>query len=878
MKNLSKPLLISLILMTFFCKRVDALWAQAYKTYSPDGNLSFIFTIADGDIFYSVKKGNTTIIEDSNLGIATNVADFTSGMLIDSTQEVPISETAYNVKGKASTVVNSCNQREFVLSKGNAVMKLYVRVYNDGVAFRYYIPGSGNITISSESTEVNLPDGTGGWGFNWRSDYEGMYEYKSSSQLNSGSYAMPLLASVYDNSYWALLTEANVYNSSGSYCASHLEGSSGQNMKYAFAPEQTSDISTTLPFQTPYRVILVTDNLSDLVESNLIYNLNPNSSLSNTSWIDYGKAAWSWWSEERSPQWYLKQRKYVDFASQNGWEYVTVDAGWDDTWVENLCDYADAKNVGIIIWTDVDAIDTQSEIDNKLTTWASWGVKGIKVDFMMNDSQMRMGTYQAIAEKAATLGMVVNFHGSTKAAGENKTYPNVITSEGIRGSEHYKWSDYPNAYHNCTVPFTRNVVGGMDYTPVVISTTNANTTQAHQLALAVVFESGMQHFADSMDVYEPWKGLSFLNAVPTVWDETKLLEGYPGNYITIARRSGQDWYIGTITNDSRTTNIDLDFLESGPYTAYVYKDGSRSEYIDTQTYSVTSSSQLSVNLPNAGGCAILITNNGHNMGNVADPNYTYYEAESNSNSLSGQASVVSCDSCSGGYKVGNLGGSAGSKVTFNSISVSQSGTYELRFYYLTQDARSFQISVNNGPSIKVSPEKSGSFYTVRAASIFVQLNSGNNTISFTDPSYAPDLDKIGIKQASDLTFTKYEAENAQIISPAQTYGSSAFSGGYKVGYIGNNGYISFNQVNVVSSGDYLVQICYATSGNRDLYVSCNNGTANKVICFDSGSFDLFEYKEILVHLNAGYNTIKLFNSNGYAPDIDFINVSTSTVN
>ena len=878
MKKTIKIVVIALIMTMIFCKKADALWAQAIKINSPDGNLSFIFTIADGDISYCVEKGTTTIIDDSKLGITTSVADFTSGLSLSSSQEVAIYETAYNVKGKASTVVNSCNQGEFVLSKGNATLKIYARVYNDGVAFRYYIPGSGSITISSESTEVNLPDGTGGWGFNWRSDYEGMYEYKSYSQLNSGSYAMPLLASIYNNSYWALLTEANVYNSSGSYCTSHLEGSSGQNMKYAFAPEQTNDISTSLPFQTPYRVVLVTDNLNDLVESNLVYNVNPGTSLSNVSWIDYGKAAWSWWSEERSPQWYLKQKKYVDFASRNGWEYVTVDAGWDDTWVENLCDYADTKNVGIIIWTDVDAIDTQSEINSKLTTWASWGVKGIKVDFMMNDSQDRMWTYQAIAEKAATLGMVVNFHGSTKPSGENKTYPNIITSEGIRGSEHYKWSDYPNAYHNCTVPFTRNVVGGMDYTPVVISTTNANTTQAHQLALSVVFESGMQHFADSVDVYEPWKGLSFLNAVPTVWDETRLLEGYPGNYITIARRSGQDWYIGAITNNSRTATIDLSFLGSGTYTAYIYKDGSRAEYIDTQSVSVTSASQLNVNLSSVGGCAILITKSSHSLGNVPDPNYTYYEAESNSNSLSGQASVVSCDSCSGGYKVGNLGGSASSTITFNNINVSQSGSYELRFYYLTQDSREFKISVNNGSPITVTPEISGSFYTVRASSVFVQLNSGNNTISFADTGYAPDLDKIGIRKASDISFTKYEAENAQIVSPAQTYGSSVFSGGYKVGYIGYNGYITFNQVNVSSSGDYLIQIYYATSGNRDLYVSCNNGTANKVICFDSGSFDSIEYKEILVHLNAGNNTIKLFNSNGYAPDIDFINVSTSIVN
>ena len=166
-------------------------------------------------------------------------------------------------------------------------------------------------------------------------------------------------------------------------------------------------------------MIIITDNLNDLVNSTLVNSLNPQPEEQDTSWIYSGKSAWSWWSEERSPQWFLRQKEYVDFAARNGWEYVTVDAGWDDTWIPALCDYAAPKNVGIIIWTDVGAIDTQSKIDEKLSQWASWGIRGIKVDFMMNDSQTRMNTYQMIASKAISLELLVNFHGSTKPSGES---------------------------------------------------------------------------------------------------------------------------------------------------------------------------------------------------------------------------------------------------------------------------------------------------------------------------------------------------------------------------------------------------------------------------------------------------------------------------
>jgi len=211
----------------------------------------------------------------------------------------------------------------------------------------------------------------------------------------------------------------------------------------------------------------------------------------------------------------------------------------------------------------------------------------------MNDSQMRMATYQLIAEKAGELHMLVNFHGSTKPSGEIRTWPHVTTSEAVRGSEHYKWGEYSTAYQNSTLPFTRNVIGPMDFTPTVISNSNLNTTHAHQLALSVIFESGMQHLADSIDSYEAWKGKNFLNKVPASWDELRVLDAFPGDYAVIARRKGNEWYLGAITSAARTITIDCDFLGAG-YTAYIYKDSDDPTMMATDVQAVDSSSVLMI--------------------------------------------------------------------------------------------------------------------------------------------------------------------------------------------------------------------------------------------------------------------------------------------
>ena len=310
------------------------------------------------------------------------------------------------------------------------------------------------------------------------------------------------------------------------------------------------------------------------------------------------------------------------------------------------------------------------------------------------------------------------------------------------GLEHYwlYWPPAPTAFHNCVLPFARNVLGSMDYTPVGISNNNRNTTQGHQLALSVVFESGVQHFADSVETYPVWQGTEFLRVVPVAWDETKVLEGLPGGYATIARRKGSDWYIGAITTDAKSAFIQLSNLnlDAGDYTAYIYSDGASMDYLVKEIRTVSSTSNLTIPMLESGGCSILISKTTV-PSMPADP-YTAYEAEDAT--LVGTATISDNANCSGGKKVGNLGFTG--EVIFN-VTVPRTDVYKVNIHYLSADQRSLSCSINGGPGYDLEIAfASGSWNVVRMFPALMSLNAGSNTIRLYHPEWAPDIDKIGI--------------------------------------------------------------------------------------------------------------------------------------
>ena len=737
-----------------------------YTTNSPNGRVRHTIYLEDGQLFHQVHLDTLSILEPSPMGLHITEADFYEGLTFLST-DTTTWNTAYTLPaGKKSVYVDHPVQREYVVQKGSRQLKLIIRVYDDGIAFRYALSWPGetfhDAFIEEEYTEYVLPKGTDGWGQPWVVNYETLYRHYDSDSLVE-DLAMPFLASYNDDTVWALFTEANLYNANATYCPSVLKGSIGGALKLVHAPDSDqaglgNRIQLALPFESPWRVVILADNVNDLVNSTLVQNINPESKIADMSFIRPGRAAWSWWStysftsdDTLSPdsvqriQSYSQQKDYVDFAAGIGWEYVRVDAGWVN-WIDGsipeLCAYAKGKGVGIILWASYALWSPYGASLVNIKKWAGWGVAGIKIDIIEKDSQIGMAFDEDMALYCAEQGLMLALHSMTKPGGEERTWPNLLTTEAVSGNEHYwlYWPPANNATHNCALPFTRNLLGSMDYTPVALSNRNKNTTQGHQLAQSVVFESGMQHFADSIDIYAVWKGTEFLSVVFAAWDETVVLEGRPGRYVTFARRKGADWFIGAMTTNPRLASISLSRLnlEDGDYQAYLYKDGVSADFIEKEVLTVDASSNLSVPMLESGGCAILISKTtAPHM--PADP-YTSYEAEDAV--LVGGATIADCANCSGGKKVGNLGLTG--ELIFE-VKVPRTAVYPVRLYYLSADPRSISCSINGetGKDLEIA-YGSGSWDMVRIFPASMALKEGSNTIRFYHHEWAPDIDKLGI--------------------------------------------------------------------------------------------------------------------------------------
>jgi len=352
----------------------------------------------------------------------------------------------------------------------------------------------------------------------------------------------------------------------------------------------------------PWRVCVIAAEDRELVESDMVFRLAPALKLEDTSWIRPGKVVWDWWNALNlygvdfeagiNTQTY---KHYIDFASEHGIEYVILDEGWSDTTdllkissdidLEKLIDFANKKDVGIILWCVWITLDKQ--LHEALDAFKKWGVKGIKVDFMDRDDQKVVNYYWRVAEEAAKRQLLVNFHGAYKPTGLRRAYPNVLTREGVLGLEYSKWSSRITPGHDLLIPFIRMLAGPMDFTPgaminaqktqfhAVFNRPMSQGTRVHQLAMYVVYESPLQMLCDSPSNYrrEP-EMMDFISAVPTVWDETIVLDAKVGDYILIARKRGEEWYVGAMTNwDSRKLIVNFDFLGDWTYSADIFQDG-----------------------------------------------------------------------------------------------------------------------------------------------------------------------------------------------------------------------------------------------------------------------------------------------------------------
>ena len=505
------------------------------------------------------------------LGITVDGQPFGLGSTITAVSQRTVTERVEMRTGKAARrrdVVHEELDVELTNELGRT-WGVLLRVAPDGFAFRYRMPGdTESVQLGAELTSFPTAPDQRAWVLEYQTWYETPRFGSDLAELSSGDYGFPLLLRVAANDF-LLFSESDI---DGRFSGTHpvYTGSA-----FALA---TADPIVTLAggTLTPWRVVIA-GTLADVVESSLVDELAPAAAqeLQAASWIRPGRAAWSWWSSQYSGAYLNHQKRFADYAAARGWEHVLVDCGWDETWMPELVAHASLRGVQVHVWSSWSDLDGPDALA-KLALWRSWGVAGIKVDFMESEALERYRWYDAIIAESARVGLMVNFHGSVIPRGWARTHPHVMSYEGIRGAEYYVFYGDPlTAAHNVIQPFTRNVVGSMDYTPVTFSAPKRETSDAHELALAVAFESGIVHFADDVTEYAARPlAEAFLAEIPTTWEETRLLGGTPDTEAIVARRHGDRWFVGCIAaGEPRTVTLDLTSLGLVDAVAWFITDG-----------------------------------------------------------------------------------------------------------------------------------------------------------------------------------------------------------------------------------------------------------------------------------------------------------------
>ena len=511
------------------------------KVSSPDKNICVVV----GDSTLTVKYRNR-IVQTVRIGMG-RCAEFKRS-------SEPVQEEYTMISGKRKECTYSYRALSCSAPDGK---NLIVRVSNDGVAFRF--------EGADGSISYVIPDGTKRWLQRQKTDYEGFYP-ESSSAVN-GKYSYPALVE-YGDGVFGLITESGVNH--GNSCS--FLTCDGENYTVTYTDSDETDVH-------PWRVIIIGD-LADIVESTLVTDVAPECRISDTSWIKPGVSSWIYWAYNHSSKDFLKVKEYVDLAHDMGWPYTLIDWEWDEMAnggnIEDALAYAREKGVKANLWYNSgtswigpgapgpqDRLRTREAREAEMTRLEQMGATGIKVDFFLPDGHEMVDYYLDILEDAARHHLLVDFHGCTIPRGWSRTWPNLMSMESVYGAEWYnnnRRMTNAAAAHNATLPFTRNVIGPMDYTPCTFTDSQNPhiTSDCHELALPILFESGLQHMADRPEAYLnlPEQVRSLLSGLPSAWDDTRLLAGYPGQSAVIARRSGDTWYIAGINGTEQELPVD----------------------------------------------------------------------------------------------------------------------------------------------------------------------------------------------------------------------------------------------------------------------------------------------------------------------------------
>jgi alpha-glucosidase len=596
-------MLVILSTITFFNR---ALCMGSYTLKSPNTKISVNFQLtSSGEAFYFVSHSGSTILKQSKLGIIRSDDDFSTNLTLDSVSNVRVVTEKYTLlHGKRLKCNYTGNNRVFYLKNAKSKkIEIIFQVSNDGVAFRYHFPEKTDTTfkIFKEVTSYHFDlstkaflqpcaDARMGWCYASPS-YEEYYENNipvGTSSPNQAGWVMPALFNY--GKYWVCITETAVDTN---YCGSRLSQRSPDGEYSVQFPEPQECRSnepalpeSVLPWYTPWCVIALTDNMADLFESTLETDLAVPAKYDVSSWLRPGVASWSWVILKDDSTVYSAQRRYIDFAASMNWRYCLIDALWDTQIgyekIKQLADYAKTKNVKIILWYNSagDWNTTTMTPRDKLLTAESrraefqklndMGIGGIKVDFFGGDGQSMMKYYINILKDAEKFNLAVNFHGATFPRGWYRTYPNLVSMEAIRGEEYVTFGQFfaDHQPSHCTViPFTRNLFDPMDFTPVNFSGIphiTRRTTGGFEIALSVLFTSGIQHIAETPAGMASQKDFirEYMSSLPETWDDVKFIDGFPGKFVVMARKKGDQWYIAGINgeNSKRTVTFNVPFI------------------------------------------------------------------------------------------------------------------------------------------------------------------------------------------------------------------------------------------------------------------------------------------------------------------------------
>ena len=629
----------------------------AIDLLSPNARLQITVNTKDS-ITYKVLFDGKEIVAPSAIGIILNGKSIVQNPQVQKVDKQSVRETITPLYGKFKTLQDEYNEVTIAL-KGD--YSLIVRAYDEGFAYRFVTDMKKDLVVTNEIFQVNINDNpavTYAETNNYTA-WELMYlDYASVSSIIDGKRAVtPVLFSM-PQGLKVVVAESDVRDYPGLYMVKEKNGFHANFAQYpdSIAMGSWGDFVTVVQRRKnhiaeipgkkefPWRIVMVTDDDKTLLTNELIYKLAKPSVLTNESWIKPGKAAWEWWHDAELPgadiPSGMKNRNtdlykhYIDFAAEYGLEYMMVDAGWSDIFdlskenskfdVQAIINHAKSKDVGIFLWCVGAAL--RENTDQYMKMMADWGAVGLKVDFFDRDDQLALKWMEDIAAVAAKYQLMINFHGCAKPTGLQRTYPNIVTFEAVRGAECTKWDLTANPKHHVTFPFTRMLAGSLDYTPGAMRNRSLQTfrpldpgmpyslgSRCHELAMYVIYDQYFAMLCDSPSEYRKYPDvMRFLSAVPVSFDYTKVLDAKVGEYILMAKQKGEDWYVGGMTNwTAREMFIDFSFLSEGKqYIAEIYKDGAEAgiyaDQYDMETKEVNSNTRMKFDLVQGGGVALRI--------------------------------------------------------------------------------------------------------------------------------------------------------------------------------------------------------------------------------------------------------------------------------